>query len=71
MDDLKGKWRLEVRWSNGDFTAFPNVLGKSIIIDGDDKIKIMSFVYGEKRSVASVNLCEARFFELIKESKCK
>lgn len=62
---MKGKRRLEVRWSNGDLTAFPNVRLKTLHYD--EANKALTFVYGEKKCIATIFTDKMRFLEFIDE----
>lgn len=57
---------LEVNWVNGSMTSFPDVKLKSMILD--EERNMLSFAYGkseDKKCVASLNLNNVRFFEII------
>lgn len=63
---MKKERVLEVNWTNGNMTSFPDVKLKSMILD--EERNMLSFAYGkseDKKCVASVNLDNVRFFELI------
>ena len=62
---MKGKRRLEVRWSNGDLTVFPDVRLKTLHYDEDNKA--LTFVYGEKKCITTIFTDQMRFLEFIKE----
>lgn len=62
---MKGKRRLEVRWENGDLTVFPDVRLKTLNFDSENKA--MSFVYGEKKCIATIFTDKMRFLEFIDE----
>lgn len=66
---MEGKWRLEVHWSNGDFTAFPNLDGESIRYENDDNTMTFTFGdgVGEKKHRGVIFLNKINFLEWMKE----
>ena len=57
---------MEVNWSKGGMTSFPDVKIKSMLLD--EERNMLTFVYGkaeDKHLVASINLNNVNFFEII------
>lgn len=66
---MEGQWRVETHWSNGDFTIFPNVDGKSIAYENNDNTMTFTFgsKEGENRHRGVIFLNKVNFLEWIKE----
>lgn len=57
---------LEVNWVNGGMTSFPKLKAKSMILD--EERNMLTFAYGGdvgKRLIASINLNNVKWFEII------
>lgn len=66
---MEGQWRVEVHWSNGEFTAFPNVDGESIGYGKDDNTMTFTFGKGsgEYRHKGVIFMNKVNFLEWIQE----